>query len=376
MNALWLCVLGATPSGTATVPLEELVALLDPKANVASAKPVAAVTSLSLSGRPNEVGLWVDVEATVRVISAGPAPVPLLRVGADAVVEALPDGAEALVTVDDGRVTAVCSGAGAHRLAFRLLLRAARDGRRATARFHVAAGVPPTPLKLEVDDGVFEVLGASVVREWGGYVVFPARGAYEVSWAARRELASRPQVAQRAPVDPQVKEATSRWVTTLEGRATHEVKLVLQLDRPDALTLQLPAGQQVVRARVNGVPLPVATLTSVVVVEVTPTSLGATEAVVELALAKDLGVFHLSGQLELEAPRVSWPVARWTTEAVLPKVFTWARRGGSMEQLGVEAEARGDVPGKALFFTQHLIAASAPSVSLGYSVDLRGSYFR
>jgi hypothetical protein len=165
-------------------------------------------------------------------------------------------------------------------------------------------------------------------------------------------------------------------VTTLEGRATHEVKLTLQLDRPGVLKVDAPPGQRVLRARVNGVPLTVGGQVNTLELDVAPASLGSAEAIVELALAQELGVFHLSGRLELVAPQISWPVSRWTTETVLPKVFTWVRRGGSMEQMGVEAEARGEVPGKALFFTQHLISASAPAVSLGYSVDIRGSYFR
>jgi hypothetical protein len=373
MNALLAVVLAASPSGTATVPLDELMRLVQPEQ--AEAAPVAGVTALTLAGRPGEAGLWLDVEATVRVLSGSAVPVRLLEVSPDTVVESLPDTADAVVTLKDGAVTAICHGSGAHRLAFKLLVRATRDGRRATVRFETSSLTPPTPLKLDVDDTLFELPGATVVREWGGYVVFPSRHAYQVTWVSRQDQ-QRPQVAQRAPVDPLVKEASSRWVMTLEGRATHEVKLTLQLDRPGVMQVEAPEGQRVLRARVNGVPLPVGEGARALALDVAPASLGAAEATVELALAQDFGVFHLSGTLGLAAPRVSWPVSRWTTEAVLPKVFTWERRGGSMEQLGVEAEARGEVPGKALFFTQHLITASGPMISLGYSVDLRGSYFR
>jgi hypothetical protein len=374
MKALVLSLLAGTPSGTATVPLNELVGLLEPKGFEAT-KTVAAVTSLSLAARPGEVGLWVDVEAGIRVVSGSVVSVPLMKVSADTVVEPLPDSGGAVVVLRDGAVTAICEGPGSHRLAFKLLVRASRDGRRSTARFEMTSQAPPTPLKLDFDDGLFEVPGASVVREWGGYVVFPVRGVYQVVWASRAEVTQRAQVMQRAPVDPLVKEASSRWVTTLEGQATHEVKLTLQLDRPGTLGVEVSEGQRLVRARVNGVPLIPEEHGGALVFDVAPASLGSTEGVVELALAQDLGVFHLSGRLELVSPHLSWPVSRWTTETVLPKVFTWVRRGGSMEQMGAEAEARGEVPGKALFFTQHLITASAPVISLGYSVDIRESYF-
>ncbi|MBL8918281.1 MAG: hypothetical protein JNJ54_05435 [Myxococcaceae bacterium] len=374
MSALLAVLLAAAPSGTATVPLGELMELVQPK--VGEAAPVAGVTSLTLAGRPGEAGLWLDVEATVRVLSGSAVSVRLLEVSPETVVESLPDTADAVVTLKDGAVIATCHAAGAHRLAFKLLVRATRDGRRSSVRFETSSLTPPTPLKLDADDTLFELPGATIVSEWGGYVVFPVRHVYQVAWASKQEQQQKPALAQRAPVDPLVKDAMSRWVMTLEGRATHEVKLTLQLDRPGVMKIEAPEGQRVLRARANGVPLAVEEGTRTLTIDLAPASLGAAEATVELAVAQDFGVFHLSGGLELGSPRISWPVSRWTTEAVLPKVFTWERRGGSMEQLGVEAEARGEVPGKALFFTQHLISASGPVISLGYSVDLRGSYFR
>ncbi len=154
------------------------------------------------------------------------------------------------------------------------------------------------------------------------------------------------------------------------------MKLSLQLDRPGTLSVELPETQQLVRAKVNGLPVATTIESRRLTLEVAPTSLGATEAVVELATTQALGVFHLSGELTLESPKLSWPVAHWTTQTVLPKVFTYERHGGSMEQMGGESVAEGDVPGKSLFFSQHLITASAPVVSLGYSVELTNRYFR
>jgi hypothetical protein len=376
MNAIVLALLAAAPSGTATVPLEELVSLLDGKKPEVEERGEAAITRLALTGHPGEAGLWLDGEVTVRPRSGTYAVVPLLEVGPETVVEALPEQGNAVVELKDGVVTVGCSGAEPVRVTFKLLVRAEHEGRRSVARFKAGASAPPTALKLDVDDGLFEVPGATVVREWGGYVVFPTRRAYVVAWASRQDVAAKPMVVQRAPIDPKVKEASSKWVTTLEGRATHEVKLTLQLDRPGILVVDAPEGQKLVRARVNGVSVALDDQTKRLSLEVSPAALGASEAVVELALSQDLGVFHLSGALELAGPKVSWPVAQWTTQTVLPKVFTYARRGGSMEQVGNEGEAQGEVPGKALFFTQHLIASTAPVVFLGYSVDIKDSYFR
>jgi hypothetical protein len=373
MTPLLCVVLAAAPSGTATVPLNELVELLQP--GVTASKPSALVTAATLVGRPGEVGLWLEVAATVRVVGAGGVEVPLLDVGPGAVVEALSDHESASVELRDGLLLVRANDAGSFPMTARLLLRGTRAGRRAEVSFAAAARLPATPLKLDVDDGVFELPGAQVVREWGGYVRFAERSRYTVAWVSKQD-ATRAATSQRAPVEPLVREATSRWVTTLEGRATHEVKLALQVDRPGTMTIDTPAGQRLVRARVNGVPVAVPEDGERLTLEVGPVSLGAAEGSIELAYAQELGVFHLSGQLELVGPRVSWPVSKWTTQTVLPKVFRYLREGGSMEQLGSEEDAEGGLPGRSLRFSQHLLTSSAPRVSLGYSVDLTGSYFR
>lgn len=373
MTALLTLVLAASPSGTATVPLGELVELLQP--TTPSTRSSAVVTSATLVGRPGEAGLWLEASATVRVVGEGPVEVPLLELGPLAVAETLSDDEKATAELRAGGLVARCHTSGPCSVTARVLLRSGRDGKRSTATFAAAAGLPPTPLKLDVDDGLFELPGAQVVREWGGYVRFSERGRYDVSWVSKHET-SRAATTQRAPVEPLVREATSRWVTTLEGRATHELKLTLQVDRPGTLVVEAPAGQRVLRARVNGVPVPAPADGARLSLEVGPVSLGAAEGTVEIAWAQDLGVFHLSGQLELVSPRVSWAVSKWTTQTVLPKVFRYVRLGGSMEQLGSEADADGALPGRSLQFTQHLITSSAPTLSLGYSVDLTGSYFR
>lgn len=375
MIAALALVLAAGPSGTATVPLEELVSLLSPEAEVKAETKVAAVTSLKLSGRPGEAGLWVDIEASIRVVSGSAVEVPLFVLGRDTVVETLPDTVGAVAVVRDGTLIALCNSAGSYHLTTRLLVRASQEGRSARVRFVASAVVPPSPMKLDFDDAAFEVTGTTTVPEWGGQVVFPEAGAYQVRWTPKQER-TRQAVSQRPPVDLRVKDASSRWVTTLEGRATHELKLALQVDRLSTLSVEVPSGQKLVRARVNGQPLMLEAASTTVELQVAPSALGAAEATVELSFTQEFGVFHLSGALELVGPRVSWPVAKWSTEAVLPSVFTWLRRGGSMEQMGLETAASGEVPGKAVFFSQHLVAASGPTVALGYSVDLKGSYFR
>ncbi len=378
MSALVLLLLTAAPSGTATLPLEELVELLKAPAALEPANAgVGVVTSAQVVGRPGEAGLWLDVELTVRVASGDSAMVPVMTLGPEVLVESISDSTDASVVLRDGAVTVSVRGAGVSRVSLKLLVRSIAQGGRMTAKVKLSPAVPPTPLKLDVDDGLFELPGATVVQEWGGYVVFPSAGAYQVTWASKAPVkATTSKLAQRVPVDALVKQATSRWVTTLEGRATHEIKLLLQLDRAGTVTVEVPEGQRLLRARVNGQPIEVKPGATSLQLEVAPATLGGLEATVELVLVRELGVFHLSGRVELAAPRVSWPVSKWTSETVLPRVFTYAREGGSMEQVGAEAPTSGEVPGKSLTFSQHLITASAPLIVLRYFVDLSGLYFR
>jgi hypothetical protein len=92
-------------------------------------------------------------------------------------------------------------------------------------------------------------------------------------------------------------------------------------------------------------------------------------------------VFHLSGRLKLALPRVSWPVSTLQARAHFPTVFNYQREGGSMElveaaEAGAGLETQTPLPGKVLHFRQYLVAASAPTLELGYSVDISNSYFR
>ena len=99
------------------------------------------------------------------------------------------------------------------------------------------------------------------------------------------------------------------------------------------------------------------------------------DGTVELQLSRELGVFHLSGRLDFEMPRASWPVAQLDAEVYLPAVFEYRRVGGSLEP-AQDGTHLSKLPGRMLPFRQHLIAASAPTVELEYSVDLKARYFK
>jgi hypothetical protein len=192
-----------------------------------------------------------------------------------------------------------------------------------------------------------------------------------------------PKVARqvvRPPLEPSIPEAHATWVSTLEGKASLRVRYALRLDREQPLELTLPEGHHLERVLLDSTPLVPEEKEGRLLVKVAPTRVGETEATLEVVLTRDLGVFHLSGRLKLALPRVSWPVATLQARAHFPAVFNYRREGGSMEPDEAKAEEAPDtstpLPGKVLHFRQYLVAASAPTLELGYSVDISQSYFR
>jgi hypothetical protein len=381
--SLLLSVGPAAPmSGTASVPLSELVPLLT-SSGQSDARRVdrVLVQKLTLKGHPGESGLWLEGAVTLFSSVRGDlVKVPLVHFGGSAIFEELPTSAQAALVMEGDTLVAACASEGTTTLAFKVLLRTGGEHGRQAVSLRLAPQVAPVPLVVDADESLFEVPGATFVREWGGLVVFPVEGRYEVSWKAKAAPQSTAR-ATRPPVEPSIREAEGRWVSTLEGRATHELQLALVIDRASTLDVTVPAGQTLARARVNGEPREVKVTDGVAHLEVAPAALGDTSATVELSLTRDLGVFHLSGEVTLESPRLSLPVRRWTSSATLPAVFTWRREGGSMEYVGTTDDSAAStgtaqVPGRTLTFRQHLVSVTAPDIALKYSVDISKSYFR
>lgn len=354
------------PSGDASLPLRELLPLL--AKSPAAPAPRAAVLRARLGGQPAEAGVWVSGHFELDVdVERGVVVVPLLDLGARAVLA--PSEATSVPLRQDGPWLSAVVPAGRHTVDFRALV----PGR--SVRLATAPGVPPVPLVLDVDDDAFAVDGATVVREWGGPAVLPDRGTYTVAYRALRATGA-PALASRPPVEPTVLAATARWVSTLEGQARHEVALTLAVDRPTPLTVDVPKHQRLVRARLNGAWVALPKDGEPLTLTVTPSSLGAAQATLELALTQDFGVLHLSGALELEEPGLSWPTKAWKVEATLPQVFRYTRTGGSLSEAAEPTRASGEVPGTLLSFAQHLVGAQRPAVALRYAVELDGQYFR
>lgn len=372
---LFLLAAAPVPSGTATMSLEELIPLVSqaPAARAPEPPVGALVVRTELKGHLTPDALAVDAHFDVDVLGERWTRVPLLVLAPETFVSELPTIDNATVAVHEGAVCLFTRRAGRYALDIGLTVRGQGPHGVRRAQLLAAGQGLAGPMHLEADPALFTLV------EPGEQVgdIYPKEGRWTVAWKTAGGEASRPRAVVRPPLEPSIPKATATWVSTLEGRASLRVRYGLRVDRELPVELQLPEGLRLERAVVNGTPVEAKVEDRKAVVMVRPASVGATEGTLELVLAEDLGVFHLSGQLELALPRVSWPVSEVQVDAHLPAVFNYRRAGGSLEALEKSDDATGDpaLPGKVLRFRQYLVAATAPHLELGYSVDISNSYF-
>ncbi len=369
-------------SGSATVPLEELLPLYAKRPEQAPPTPPtdALVVKSQLKGRLTADALLVDAHFEVEVLASGRwTQVRLMRLDADTYLTSLPSLENATVGALEDHLSLVTREPGRYSFDVTLVLRPPGSGADRQVQLRFGPQVAPVPLRLEADASAFTVTEPPAS---GGEDadVYPRQGVLRIGW----RTAVAPKVARqvvRPPLEPSIPEAHASWVSTLEGKASVRVRYALRLDREQELELELPEGHRLERVLLDSVPLVPAEKDGRLMLKVAPARFGETEASLEVVLARDLGVFHLSGRLKLALPRVSWPVATVRARAHFPAVFNYRREGGSMEQYeetGADGglETQTPLPGKVIHFRQYLVAASAPTLELGYSVDISQSYFR
>jgi hypothetical protein len=372
----------ATPSGSVTIPLQELLPLYTKhQESTPPAPPTdALVVKSQLKGRLTSEALLVEAHFEVEVLADDRwTQVRLLRLDADTYLTGVPTPQGATVGALDGQLTLVTRESGRYAVDVSLALRPTGSGTERQAQLRFGAHVAPVPLRLEADATAFTLV-EPLASGGEDTDVYPRQGVLRVGWRNAAALKVARQVV-RPPLEPSIPAAQATWVSTLEGKATVRVRYSLRLDREQELELALPEGHRLERVLLDSVPLVASVKDDTLKLKVAPTRFGETEATLEVVLARDLGVFHLSGRLKLALPRVSWPVATLRARAHFPTVFNYRREGGSMEEYegGEQAEAvdsQTPLPGKVIHFRQYLVAASAPTLELGYSVDISKSYFR
>jgi len=379
-----LSMLSASSSleGTATVPLTELTQLLQPKDAAARRPPVPAVVeALRLKARLGADNLHVDVHVELNVLTADTwTQLKLLELGPGAFVQSLPAVPDAAVSVIDQTLLFLSEKPGRYAFDATLVIHAEKSGSQRSAQIKLGPDAPRVAVALEADPAIFRVLSKTVEGEGREPRLLPGKNRdFVVSWTPVLEEKPRSTpVAQRPPIEPIISDAHAVFVSTLEGKGALRMRYVLKLDREQTLELNLPPGTRLDRVVLNQQPIAAPAQDSKLSLVVRPASVGDSVAVLELALFRELGVFHLSGRLNLELPAASWPVTRLEARTHLPAVFRYKREGGSMEPDEAPDASTNEpaLPGTALHFKQHLLSGSAPTLELSYFVDLAGSYFR
>jgi hypothetical protein len=324
-----------TAGATVTLPLDED----QQHAHAAEPPPppIAAVVSAQrLSARATPGGLAVDGRWTVDVLGSAWSRVCVLKLDSGTELIDLPHLDEVTLAPVGGELCLISRKPGSYSFEVKLKVQGNR----------VVAGKDALWSTVDFD-------GDAVPQQQGGWTLIAKK---------------KPVVIERPPLEPSISLASAQLISTVEGRAQLTMAYQLKLDREQPISFTVPDGWRVDRVSVNGV----ARKTGL---SLTVTPERDTDGAVELQLSKELGVFHLSGRLDFELPKPSWPVAQLDAEVYLPAVFEYRRVGGSLEpaQNGTQLSK---FPGRMLSFRQHLIAASAPTVELEYSVDLKGRYFK
>ncbi len=429
--------------GEARLPLERLIELVEEvekaKQTDAPTPPVAAsLQRVQLEGSLLQDALDLSVHVSVVVLEdRGWTRTLLLELGDGAHLGELPEVHGGMLSLEQGKLYLVARKARRYDLDLRLLQRALRKGDRRTAAFRVPEDAP-SELRLRFASGLFRLIEEPLRQDAEGALFLPTEGAFEVVWQPlEEEPAAEAEPAPAAAADPTIPHAYASSVSTLEGARITRVAYTLRFAGRRSLQIDLPPGERVQYAYLNGRSVPFEVVvqsdadetnasgasrpsglaepratqpdakesnavddgasptsrgpatvaqrvpevpdTVSVVVQVTPERSGGDRATLELVLLRDVPNFLLSGALQVQLPTPAWPVSELVLDVHLPDVFEYTWAGGSLSP--TEPGPLGSFvyeiprPGKRLSFHQYLVRRSTPDVTLGYAVDLAGRYF-
>jgi hypothetical protein len=338
--------LTVAPTGTVTVSLEEARGLWAVQ-EAPRAPMSAAVISQRLGGQVTADALEVTATFGITVLDGNTwSRLSLMKLEPGVTLVAATASEGMVITTQQQEVVFISRQPGTYTTELKLsaratgtTMRSARLSRGADARegsLHVEAAVPD------------QTLQHTEVRS--------EAGRWTVEWKSRPQVVA---TTVRPPMEPVIAASRVQLVSTVEGRARMTVEYRLGLDREQPLSLRLPEEWTLMRVASNGTPRSVPS-----------------DGVVELVLERDYGVFHLSGRIAFSLPGASWPTSVVEVSVHLPSVFEYRRVGGSLEPSPEPPSAVPTLPGRAIFFRQHLVASAGPTLELSYSVDLENRYFR
>ena len=370
----------STPApASATLPLDEVLTLFRENEQLKDAQPrppvTAALQRIDLQARLLDEAVTSTARFEGVVLADGWVRLPLLAVDEHTQLSRMPVLTDSALTVLDGYLSLITNRSGPFQLEVGFLQRAVVDGvsRRARISFADAAVVTG---ELVFDTGLFSVAGASGAE----HKLYPDDGVFQLGWLRTAE--SRPDVTAKdvvPDIEAVIPTAHASLVSTLEG--THIVRVLyrLRFAGRERIRVQLPAGQRLERAYLNGVAVAVDTDADMLELEAAAANAGEEGGTLELVLHSAGNRYLLSGELHVPLPAASWRVDQLFLTTHLPPVFDYRWTGGSLSPAASvpTASYTYDIPtpGKRADFHQFLVHTATPSLSLGYDVSLEGYYF-
>jgi len=372
-------------AASATLPLDEILKLYRERDEAARDQPAAppvpaSLQKVELTGRLLNDGIDFQGRFEVSVLSQDEwVAVPLLALDADSHLSKLPTVKAGSFAVQNGKLVFLTEKRGRYTFDLSLFRAAKAEGRARVLRL-AHGGAALATCKLEIDGGLFQLRAPQATETPGGVQIFAQGDAFEIEWEVLEELEpSRDEVAPPVAIESVVPRVHASTVSTLEGRRITRVLYDLRFAGRKPVSIQLPAGQKLERAFLNGVAIPAEPEGRSLSLTLAPARAGDEGGSLELVLSHATGVFHLAGDLHFELPRISWPTHELFFTLHLPTVFDYDWTGGSLEPSSKTPRApyRYQVPqpGRALHFHQYLISESAPDLALSYTVNLDGHYF-
>jgi len=376
----------ATAVGEAKVPLERVIewvrASETAQGSQTTPPPLAAsLQSIELEGSVLQDALDLGVHLEAVVLSDREwTRLELLKLGPGSHLAELPRVAGGMLALEGDTLVLITQQAKRYAIDLRLMQRAERKGELRTASIQVP-GSAPAELRLRFAPELLRLEQAPVRQDAEGALFLPEQGRFEVAWQPLVEAVdTSAELAPPAAADPTIPKARASSVSTLEGARITRIAYDLSFSGPREIRFELPEGDRVQYAYLNGRSVPFQVEGSSLRLNVSPARSGGDRASLELVLAREVPNFLLSGTLNVRLPTPAWPVSELVLDVHLPDVFEYAWTGGSLSpaESGKLPTFVYEIPrpGKRLSFRQYLVRRAAPDVSLRYAVDLDGRYFR
>jgi hypothetical protein len=373
--------------GQATLPLEEILRLYREQEEKAKPEVPAPPVRASVQGAELRATLLQDaleVEADLEVVVLAEdgawTSVELLNVASTTHLASLPKTEAGMLVVRDGKLVFLTRAPGRYPIKLTFLEQAtAADARRLARIALPAAG--PSELRVRFSTELFALAEEPVRQDAGGALVLPRNGAFEVAWRTLDVAQREPEPAEpAAAADPLIANAHASSVATLEGERITRVAYDLRFSGRRPLAFELPEGENVQQAYLNGRAVPFGVEGRTLSLAVAPARPGGDRAQLELVLTHEMPDFLLSGTLHLELPAPAWPTSELSLRLHLPEVFEYEWSSGSLSPAQQIRHASYvyeiPQPGRELGFHQYLVRRVKPDVTLRYTVDLNGKYFQ